>query len=293
MTIKTKKAPLVLTAAVLITLAGCGSDFAPPSYLDGLRVLALIADPLEAGPADQVTITPVVYLAEGESLESESWSFCPFSLGPAAGYECAVPACETGLTPDADGTVSVVPGQLALQCANELAAGDLPEGIPSEIPEKVDVYFNYLAASTSGETREAVLRLALWTMGPPAELNQSPAFAAVTVAGNRVQPGDILDPVNEDQQAEIRVQIDPASLDKFTDQAGDQRREEAILSFYATAGRFEFDRVVGEDISVSWKAEKLEPGQSQADLYIVARDLRGGQAVFGPVTLPINLSANR
>jgi hypothetical protein len=267
--------------------AGCGSDFLPPSYLDGLRVLALVSDPVEAGPADEVTVTPYVYLPQGDSLSNETWTFCPFSLGPTAGYECALPACETDLTPEADGSVRASPAALALQCVAEFTGAGAPAGVPAEIPEKADVYFRYRAAAASGETREAVFKLALWTRGPPPTPNGPPLIDSVEVAGRALWPGETADPVAEGGQAQVRVRIDPDSLDPFIDDAGRSRTEEAILSLYTTAGRFEFDRIAGEDATVTWRAEKLEPGQAQADIYVVARDLRGGQAVFGPVFVPL------
>ena len=269
---------------IAVLFAGCGSDFLPQSYLANLRVLALVSDPVEAGPTDQVTITPHVYLPEDESIADETWTFCPFSLGPTTGYECAVPACETELTPEPDGSVVASPGALALQCAADLGGG---EGVPAEIPEKADVYFRYRATSSSGETREAVLKLAMWTQGPPPAPNGPPLIESVALGGQGLLPGESAGPVAEGEEALLVVQIDPDSLDPYEDQAGRNRTEEALVSFYTTAGRFEFDRVIGEDASIVWKAKKLEPGQTQADIYVVARDLRGGQAVFGPVYVPL------
>jgi hypothetical protein len=278
---KTTAATIMIIA---VLFAGCGDDFLPPSYLDGLRVLALVSDPVEAGPADEVTITPAVYLPPDETLSDESWTFCPFSLGPTSGYECALPACETRLTPEADGSVRASPGALALQCAADIGGG---EGVPFEIPEKVDVYFNYRATASSGDTREAVFKLALWTQGPPPAPNGPPLIESIEVNGRALSPGETADPVAEGEKAQIRVRVDPDSLDPFVDDAGRSRTEDAIISLYTTAGRFEFDRIAGEDAEVSWEAKKLEPGQTQADIYVVARDLRGGQAVFGPVFVPL------
>ena len=279
---KTTTIAIVMTFTVLF--AGCGEDFLPASYLDGLRVLALVSDPVEAGPTDQVTITPHVYLPYNQSLTGQEWTFCPFSLGPTTGYECAVPACETELTPEADGSVRAAPGALALQCAASLGGGD---GVPSEIPEKADVYFRYRAESSSGDTREAVFKMALWTQGPPPVPNGPPLIESVALGGQGLLPGESADPVAEGDEALLVVQIDPDSLDPYEDQAGRSRTEEALLSFYTTAGRFEFDRLIGEKASIMWKAEKLEPGQTRADIWVVARDLRGGQAVFGPVLIPL------
>jgi hypothetical protein len=180
--------------------------------------------------------------------------------------------------------VRASPGALALQCAADIGGG---EGVPFEIPEKVDVYFNYRATASSGDTREAVFKLALWTQGPPPAPNGPPLIESIEVNGRALSPGETADPVAEGEKAQIRVRVDPDSLDPFVDDAGRSRTEDAIISLYTTAGRFEFDRIAGEDAEVSWEAKKLEPGQTQADIYVVARDLRGGQAVFGPVFVPL------
>jgi hypothetical protein len=284
-----KKTTTILTIMLALGFltAGCGDEFLPPSYLDGLRVLALVSDPVEAGPYDEVRITPAVYLPPDETLNDQSWTFCPFSLGPTTGYECALPACETQLTPEIDGSVQASPGALALQCVAELTGEEAPGGVPSELPEKADVYFRYRATASSGETGEAVFKLALWTQGPPSAPNRPPLFESVEVDGRALSAGETADPVAAGGQVQVRVRIDPDSLDPFVDDAGRSRTEEAIISLYATAGRFEFDRIAGEDASVVWKSKNLEPGQTQADIYVVARDLRGGQAVFGPVFVPL------
>jgi len=280
-------ARMLIVIAIGLFLEGCGDDFLPPSYLNDLRVIALVSDPVEAGTADEVTLTPHLYLPQDDSLTGEVWKFCPFSLGPTSGYQCAVPACETELFPEPDGSVRATPGALAFQCVSELAGGDSPEGVPFEIPEQIDVYFNYQVSTSSGQTRDAVFKQVLWTQGPPPAPNGSPLFESVEVGGLTISPGETADPVAESAEVEFRVHIFPESLDNFIDDSGRSRTEEVIVSFYASAGRFEFDRSSGVDVSQKWEAKELEPGQTQADVYLVARDLRGGQAVFGPVFVPL------
>jgi hypothetical protein len=268
-------------------LGGCGDDFLPPSYLDDLRVLALVPDPVEVGPTDEVTLMPYVYLPEEDTLVDETWTFCPFSLGPTSGYQCAVPACETELFPEPDGSIRATPGALAFECVSQLSGGESPEGVPSEIPEQVDVYFNYQARSSSGQTRDAVFKQVLWTQGPPPAPNGSPVFESLEVGDQTVSQGETADPVAENGEVEFRVRIDPDSLDSYVDEADRSRTEEVILSFYTSAGRFEFGRLAGVDVSLKWEAKELEPGQTLAEVYVVARDLRGGQAVFGPLFVPL------
>ena len=74
-----------LLAASLLT-AGCTNDFAPQADLLGLRVLALVADPLELAPGQPVTIQPWNYLPPGSPVVEQRWTFCPISAGAVAAY---------------------------------------------------------------------------------------------------------------------------------------------------------------------------------------------------------------
>jgi hypothetical protein len=58
-----KGAALACLAAV--ALAGCGKPFPSASYLDKQRFLAVIAEPLEAAPGEQITFTAVVANKDG------------------------------------------------------------------------------------------------------------------------------------------------------------------------------------------------------------------------------------
>ncbi|HOX42236.1 MAG TPA: hypothetical protein PK668_01500 [Myxococcota bacterium] len=281
-----------LLAAALLALvplaAGCGDDFAPPSLLDDLRVLALLAEPLEIGPDDEVRLHPAVYLPPGEALAGQGWSFCPFDLGAQSGYACLAPACELELPLEPDGATRARPLELALECAQALAAGgEPPPGLPQEVPERIEVRFRYSVRTAAGDERQAVLRLPLWTQGPPPAPNQAPRLAGVEAAGLAVEPGTPLDPVQAGDELELRVLVDEDSLDAYLDEAGIARTEEPLVSFYATAGRFAWDRDVGTDVRVTWRAEELLPGQTEVALWFVIRDLRGGQAVSGPYLLPL------
>ncbi len=55
-----------------------------------------------------------------------------------------------------------------------------------------------------------------------------------------------------------------------------------MVSFYTTAGRFDYDWANGPDAIVTLKPEELAAGTTEAAVWVVARDLRGGQTVGGP-----------
>jgi hypothetical protein len=280
---------IALMATVMTSLSlNCSSNFDPPSLLNDLRILALVAEPVQAGPKERVTLTPKIYIPAGETLASQRVSFCPLSLGAQGSYVCAVPDCETTLGVRPDGMVIAEPYQWVADCFLKLAeSGSLPKGIPAVIPEQLEVLYRYQVELTNGQQRQGVFRQQLWTQTKPFLLNTNPLFTDVTIAGQKLSAGQAAAPVRSEEEVQIQVRVDPLSLDSYLDPTGEERREDAILAFFTTAGRFPYDQSAGIDIEVKWKAEKLDLGQDRATLYFVVRDLRGGQAVTGPYFIPI------
>lgn len=311
-----RSAVALALAALVAVSAACGESFDPPSYLNDLRVLALAADPLEVVATQPggttVTATASVYVPPDATVTRESWRFCALSAGAFGGYECLFPEdCEVDLTATAEPlpagpgfinarvTADVV--ALGAPCAARLAAesgadgpptgdpGDPPPGAPgAESGELVaEVLLRYQVETADGASRDAVLRLPVWLVGAPDPPNRPPAFERVEWGGAPVTPGQTLPPVTEDQLVELRVVTAEESLDDYQDEADRDRTEEPIVSVYATAGRFEVDRRAGADAKVEWEATDLEEDQTAADIFLVLRDLRGGQTTFGPFQVPI------
>jgi hypothetical protein len=278
-----------LAAVAAMALGACSNDFDPPSYLGDLRVLAIVADPLEAGPGEQVTLAPVLHVPPGQTVTALGWSFCPLALDATQGFACVITECEVALAADpATGAVTVDPSAEAQACVAALAAaGDGGGAAPPELPERIDVVFRLHVETSAGEVRDAIERFPLWLQGPPPERNRPPVILAVTADGVAPDADGAWPGVAVGAEVSIRVTVDPASLDTFTDVDGSARAEAAITSLYATAGRFDADRGVGTDATVAWKAEKLEGGETEALVYAVARDLRGGQTVAGPYRIPL------
>ncbi len=280
---------LLSILGVVHDLGACGSDFEPASYLNDPRVLAVLIDPIEPVGAQAVTLRPVVYLPATEMVSEQSWVFCPFSLGPASGYRCALEACESIFAPtDGNGALWVEPAELLNDCIQKLTDNQPPvEGFPDELGDKVTLYFRYILKTSGGLQREAVVPVTWWVQnrqGPP---NRQPVISAMEIASKPVSTQVPADPVFSGDEVEVAVRVDSASLDSYVDDAGRTQTEEAVVALYATAGRFEYDLDTGVDVRIRWKAEKLESGQNSAHLWAVVRDLRGGQAVYGPVEIPI------
>jgi len=283
-----RRAPALLAAVLAAAAGGCAADFLPASYLNDLRVLAIVADPLEVGPGQPVTLRADTWVPPGSAIASRRWTFCPVSAGSVAGYACAVPQCEVDLTAAADGSVTADPSALALQCAG--SAGGAPPA--SGLPEVVQTVFRYRVKTTGGAERDAVLQIPLWTRGPPVDPNLAPVIDQVLIGGQVVYPA--ASPPAEPPalpaagEVEVRVVVDPASAQTYLDAAGVERVETITVSFFSTAGRFQDDRTTGIDTALALDGTDLATTDLAAEVYVVVRDLRGGQALGGPFRVPIS-----
>jgi len=266
----------------LLVVAGCTNDFAPQSDLLGLRVLALVAAPLELAPGESVTLRPQVYVPPGSSIASQRWTFCPLSAGSVAAYACAVPQCEVDLTPAADGTVTANPTQIVVQCLG--AAGGT---IPADLPAQILTVFRYRVGTADGQSRDAVLQIPQWTRQPPPDPNLPPVISGVEIGGVPAQVGVPTPPLPVNGTLPVRLLIDPSSVQTYVDAAGVTQTETMTGYFYSTGGRFQDGLSTGVDTTVNLEGTNLLPGQTTAEVWLVALDLRGGQAVAGPFTVPI------
>ncbi len=293
-------------ASLLVLGAACSNDFTPRSVLTDLRVLAIQAVPLEVGPGETVTLTPVRLAppGSGATITAEHWTFCPFSIGATVGFACAVPACEVPVLPDASAsadpvegvtdpgavgvTITADPGALAQQCLAQLAAqGALPPDVPSELPQKVNTVFRYSAAASDGSTREVVQLVPFYVGGAPVPRNQGPIVREVDIGGTDVSTGATLPALGPGVELEVHVQLDPSSSESFIDDTGRTIQETLVVSFFTTVGRFDFDRGNGPDARVKLKYDHIASTDKEAQLWAVATDLRGGETVRGPFTVPI------
>lgn len=287
---------------LLLAAAGCGVEFTPRSVVEDTRVLAITATPLELGPADSVTLTAWRVGPPGGAIASESWSFCPFSIGATAGYACAVPECEAQVTLaqpalattyGPSNALTASPGALAQQCLALLSgSGALPPDVPAALPEKVEVLFRYRVTAAGSREREAVQRIPVHLAGAPADPNVAPGIATVAIGG----PGQVvwengtstaLVPVlRSGETLDVDVLLTEGSAQTYVE-GGRTLTEQLVVSFYTTAGRFDYDWANGPDASVKLKGEELAAGTVDAQVWVVARDLRGGEAVAGPIALSV------
>ena len=281
------RAPVALAAA-LAGLAACAPEFTPRSVLEDVRVLALVAEPPEIGLAGTTSVTAHTYAPAGAAV-TWSWSFCPYSIGSTAGYACIVPECEQDLPPG--NPVAVAPQAETdrfLACVAARSGGTLPPGLPAQLPEVVEMIVRYTGRDAGGAVlRQAVQRLPVHTLGPPPAPNQNPVIQLVSIGGQQMPPpaggpAPVLPPGGE---LEVRALLgDPES---YLDPAGRTVQEQLVVSFFTTAGRFDYDRALGPDARVKLQHQEVVPGTTLAQVWAVARDLRGGEAIAGPFDVAI------
>ena len=275
------RALVAALSAVGLLAAGCTNDFSPQGDLLGLRVLALVAKPLEMAPDESVTIRPTVYVPPGSALVAQRWTFCPLSAGAVAAYACAVPQCEVELTPASDGSVTANPSAIIRQCL-----GFVPGPIPPSVPDQLLTVFRYRVATDAGESRDAVLQLPQWTRKPPPDPNLPPVIQGVQIGGVPAVVGRPTPPLPTNGVLPIRLLIDPASVQTFVDAAGVTQTETMTGYFYTTGGTIPDGITTGTDTTTNLEGTGFLPGQTSAQVWVVALDLRGGQAVAGPFTVP-------
>jgi hypothetical protein len=289
------RAPLRAALLAALLLPGCADTFTPASVVEDLRVLALVASAPEVVAGETTTIRAVdaAPLADTAPLV-ETWSFCPFSKGAAAGYACAVPLCESRLTA-VGGVVTVDPARLAQDCLVQLG-GVLP-GDPTGagLPASVETLVRYVV--TDGSTsREAVQRIPVWTAGAPPARNRNPVISGITIgdqagidcgAPGAPAPCPASGRLVRAAHLPIAVSIDPLSIDQYLDGTGRGVTETIVVSFFTTAGRFTQERGQDPVATTELKHESVPGGTARARLWVVARDLRGGEASAGPFELTV------
>ncbi len=288
-----------LAPLAVLLAAGCADTFVPASVVEDLRVLAMVADPPElrlspAAGSNTVTVLQAISVAPPAAAGGPArrpapadvaWSFCPYSIGATSGYACAIPACESTLLPAADGRVTLDPLLEVMKPACQAALGGFTGGGAGGPGGggAVDMLVRYVA-TLDGLRREAVQRIPVWFGAPPAQpANLNPVISSAAATSDcSAQPA----PCSAASVA-IDVTIDAGSFQPY--RAGQLSLEETIvISFFTTAGRFKYQSgqatVAAPSTSTALEAKELA-GATEALVWVVARDLRGGEAVAGPLTV--------
>jgi hypothetical protein len=287
----------------LASLSACGEDFVPESLLDNTRILAVVTEPIAPGFDDEVSLQPVLHIPEGGKVISESWSFCPITVGSNFGFACVDEGCVSELEGSENplGSVSAKPGPLLLTCLTDVLANlegfegkkEAEEGISpdsEEIPEMLETVFRYTVVveeeqadgSVTTVERKALTRVNLHFEEPP--VNRNPEFESITIDGleldlseedtglslkgakDRVEKckyGQCDDVIRE---YSVILKVKESSLDTYFNQAYDKDEiEETEVFWFVTAGRVVQEEKNNLEVEGVWSFTKLS-GEQQSDL---------------------------
>ena len=259
---------LVIAAALL--WAGCTDNPDPPvSFVVGLRVLAISAEPPQVSPGGVTQVTALVVDTTGRPVEVR-WSRCTTAplTGESVNQDCVT--AETGPNLEPLGT-----GLSIAFTMPQVAPGSLGE------PDSTNgVYVPLVARVTDGaDAVTAVYRLRLGDNQPP---NMNPTIATVDVvdaAGVAVA----LDPatprvVHAGDELTLQDTYAPGSDQTYLGIANKSMTETLTTSWFSTAGELTVQRTsASQPRTVLRLTGKTLPNAGEnIDLYAVAHDERGG-----------------
>ncbi len=178
---------------------------------------------------------------------------------------------------------------------------------PPTLPSPLQTFFRFCvsaAAPPAGGSpcaqtgaRNAVLEVPVWPSGfPPGYVvNLPPVIRQVDIGGTEVYPTPPGTPpvLQTGASVPVHVSIDPASVQTYVDADGVTRVETMTVDYYATAGRFASDLATGIDTAVDLQGTSLtqeDLARGSLEVFVVALDLRGGQAVAGPFQVLLGTS---
>lgn len=257
----------------LLLLSGCSTSFEPPSFLSGLRILAVKAEPPEIAPGDATTMMGLAVDTRGDAV-ALTWAACTVPALPNLGS--INPDCFTG---------GPAPYLAALGSGPSIQAVVPDVNVADFGPPDASggIYLPViLEAQASGATVNAAYHLRLARAEPP---NNNPTLAAVLVV-----PADGSAPITTDEAVPIEV----GSGDKvtlraiFTDGSSEtygltgpgqsgSTTEVLRVSWFATAGSWSEDATGQSQPDTVWRADShLPAANAPIDIYVVGRDDRGG-----------------
>lgn len=258
-----------LIVAAVAALAGCQSFPDPPvSFVAGLRVLGVKADPPEAAPGGSATISALAVDTAGAAPDA-TWNACFTApmVGEAVNPDCVQPAAGATLQPIGQGlSITATMPQVS---ADSLGAPDVTGGV--YVPLIGDVR----------DPAGAVAAVYRWRLAGSTPANTNPVLATVyrrdasgqTVALDPATPT----PVAAGDAISLGATFAAGSAQDYTRADGAAVTEILTTSWFCTAGALSFEKTSAlQPETVLHLDQRLPPAGSSIDLWAVARDERGG-----------------
>lgn len=264
------KARVVVAGVAAVAAAGCQSfPDAPVTFVTGLRVLAMKAEPPAADPGEATSVSILAVDTSGGSIEAR-WTACLVAPlpGQAVNADCVDGRAGADIRPVGEGLI--VTTTMPDVSAEDLGAPDASGG----------VYLPLVAEVSSGQDIvHAVYRLRLGSAGQPA--NANPKIAEVIVQGSAGAStpldGASATPVDVGDSLALGVTFAPGSAESYTALDGTPTSEVLTTSWFSTAGTLSFEKTSEtQPQTVLRLVDRLPAAGSTIDLWAVARDERGG-----------------
>jgi len=263
--------------AAATALGGCTeADLGDFSLVDGLRLLGVQANPPEAAPGDQVTLTAWVADTRGGSVDV-SWSACFLPSNGIANAGCTDGSGNglvglgsgdtiTFTVPDVDATI--------------LGPSDASYGVYLPIVVNVRAPDDTVVGVYRLRVREVVAPGCELTppYSPGCMPNHNPAFKGIDPLGD--DAGPIAAREDEIWALLARYTDDSDEMYKLLSSDNPSVPERLTTQWFATAGTFPDQPVGGTAVQKFTLDRKLPPSGGIVDLWVVGHDERGGTGMY-------------
>lgn len=258
----------LLAITLALAWGGCTTDDdLPASFVVGLRVLAVVAEPPQVDPGGVSQISMLVVDTAGRPVDA-AWSRC--TVAPLSG-EAVNPDCVT----DPAALVSLGSG-LAI-------AAEMPPAVTAAALGQPDatngVYLPLVAQISDGE--EAVTAVYRLRLGDGMPANMNPAIASIDLidAAGGATPLDAAAPliVHAGDKLTLAAPPVPGSAQTYVGVGGAAATERLNTSWFCTAGALSVARTSdSQPTTVLDLTENLPNAGEIVDLFAVVHDERGG-----------------
>ena len=255
-------------------LGGCQSFSDPPvTFVTGLRMLGIKAEPPQIAPGASTTVTALAVDTDG-GTPAASWNQCnlPPLPGATVNPSCVDGSAAADLQPIGDGLT--IPFVMPQVTAASLGAPDATGGVYLPLVAGVDA--SSQAAGSQALTAVYRLRLA-----DAALANANPTIAdvfSIDAAGAMsALDATAPTPVPSGGAVSLTATFAPGSAQTYIAADGTLTTETLTTSWFCTAGDLSVEKTsTTQPVTVLHLDQRLPATGAQIDLYAVARDERGG-----------------
>jgi hypothetical protein len=253
-------------------LLSCQSPFDPASYVQGLRVLAVKAQPPEVPPGQMTNLTALAIDTNG-GVVNGTWTACTEAALP--GYGAVNPDCVTH-----DSAPYLTPLGTGLSMSVDLPQVDPNTFAPPDASGGLYLPIRFRAQSASNRV-DSIYHFRLQG-GMPANNNPTLTGVFVVPASGSPMALDEAAPleVHANDQITMRATFsdDSAEMYQVVVSGHTETVTELLrVSWFSTGGSWT-EPITGQDRpDTVWRADtNVPPVGSTIDIYVVGRDERGG-----------------